>query len=465
MEYCKELVLKEMSNMVTNVKDNTSWQETLKKHPNDISTITAVLWKQLLNMNAKFPTAKNELKELLREAVTIKNKVYVIRNRFAMKIVNNTKLRDDSVHEGAIGFTLNKLRSKLPTPGVVYTMGVFKAPLIMARSSVSGMQQEPEGFNLDRNYHYIATEYINGPHLAEYRNECSLSDMMRAYIQVFFTLRMLYEETSFTHYDLHGGNVVILERGKNETISYPWGTVYSNFYAIIIDTGRSYIKTGDDKVISYINQRANIFGVPHEFYDIFYLITRTLPPKYHHTNDGKALLKFFGLQRFDSEPNEDIKRIINNNFEWHKFVELLYGLDSTKKCLSRPVIKIPPTPNVVVREKPKDPNFDQLVEYITSIPKTYELRRQIIDNIEIDNQRLVVINNLISIATFQTPCKCEINTDKITESKHVILMSRLQELVQRTKSAELRPLLLSLQQYYQKRIDTWINFLKKWFNG
>jgi len=462
MDYCKELVLKEMSNMITNTKDTISWHEAVRKHPNDLDMITGLFWKQMVNMGSKFPIAKDELKKLLREAHVIKNKVYVIQNKFAMKIVKNTRIRDDAIHEGAVGFTLNRLRSKLPTPGIVYTMGVFKAPVILTRD----MPDIPEEFSANRNYHYIATEYINGPHLAEYRDECTLTDLMRAYIQVFFTLRMLYEECGFTHYDLHGGNVVILERNRNETINYPWGTVYSNFYAIVIDTGRSYIKTKDDKIVTYINQRANILGVPHEFYDIFYLLTRTLPSKYHNHNDVKMLLRFFGLTRFDSVPNDDIKLIINNKFDWNRFVELLYTLDSTKKCLNRNAIKIPQAVTPVVQKPlPIDPNFEQLCDYLNTVSKTFELRRDIIENIDKDNHRLSTINNLISNATFSTPCKCQVNTDKITESKHDILISKLQELVNRTKSNELMPTLILLQAYYQNRVDTWIGFLKKWFNG
>jgi hypothetical protein len=113
---------------------------------------------------------------------------------------------DGLLHEYFVSLTcLNPLR--LRTPGFMYTFGAFRcsAPIIEGKKVVQWCT--PKGPSVN----YVIFEKISGRAFDDLVPTLSLREFLSYYIQVAINTKIGVETCSWTHYDLHAGNVLCRE--------------------------------------------------------------------------------------------------------------------------------------------------------------------------------------------------------------------------------------------------------------
>jgi len=166
---------------------------------------------------------------------------------------------DEMSHEFFIGYQLNKLRSKIPN--FMYVYGMFKCgkpqpDIADFEDPVSPCPDFLGTENTNNSRNYLLMEIVKPP---QFKNpgydmydfcqddSCNPNKFMSLYFQIIFSIYIAYIELDFTHYDLHGANVMIQKTKNNELIfipySYNGNVIYIKARGIakIIDYGRSHV--------------------------------------------------------------------------------------------------------------------------------------------------------------------------------------------------------------------------------
>ena len=94
-----------------------------------------------------------------------------------------------------------------------------------------------------------------GYDMLEFCNICDSIQFMSMYLQILFSLHTAYTDFGFTHYDLHGGNIMVQKTNNNQIVYIPYmykGTKYyvmTRSIAKIIDYGKSHVDLNDGQHI------------------------------------------------------------------------------------------------------------------------------------------------------------------------------------------------------------------------
>jgi hypothetical protein len=174
-----------------------------------------------------------------------------------MKVINSEKgkMADNLFHEAMVGRVVNKFANVFPC--FIRTFGMFsyrdpaksaytvqgigmelltEMPTVAETCETAGRQA-------------ILVEYIEGKPLKElYKSKSFLqTDIYEVLFMIYYPLAMLSEE--YTHYDLHTGNVMLVEIKKGRFVKVvvvkPHGdpiVFYTRFIPKIIDYGRNYVR-------------------------------------------------------------------------------------------------------------------------------------------------------------------------------------------------------------------------------
>lgn len=268
-----------------------------------------------------------------------RQRIYLCENVLAIKLNDFADDHDDTLNETAIGIQLNSMRKFCPN--FVYTYGAFSSPVLVTRI------RPLDSYDPYKPYNHCVTELINGMSLSRYTSDHNLHEIMPYVLQVFFACKWAQLKYGFTHYDLHGGNVILRETSGPVVIDYPWGTVKSNHIAVIIDFGRSHARV-KGKSVGRVIKRQGVHNYTSEFYDFYFILerlfftnpttknpVRSIHPRVSSEPDIQALFEFFGIDHGD-HLYDDMRLLIEKSYNWDAFVELLFTLDSTKTCLQRP---------------------------------------------------------------------------------------------------------------------------------
>lgn len=474
MEHRTNIVIDHL-NRLRSLDAPTPWLEagkTLSKHYEDGEYVEKLAANFLQtattpSVGNSLPHADKFLKKALAKAPVIKDRVYILSSTLVAKINNSHEDRNDTLHEVAVGTALNDLRlHDLPAPNFVYTVGAFQAPLMIKDTT-----NPPKGFEFGRDYNYVVTEFIDGEQFAHFRGKRELSELMPLILQVIFALRMGYIKYKITHYDLHGGNVLIHPTKNKKKVTYPWGTVATNYYATIIDTGRSYAEIEGQGIGRVIEKHA-VYEKPYPFYDIYFFLQRIISSRLYKNPDIRALLTFFGMPEFNPDVHLDMPVIIRRSYNWDSFVELLYSLNSTRNCLIRPTEPVPipvaaaPLIEAVVVSKPDNPTTKELETWFRS-QRTPEVRLEVMTILNADRSRLDQLNAVLAKAVkpISGPELKDINVERLREQDHSLLLTDLGRLVSMTPSSQLRAPLIGLVNYYKARLVVWNNILENIFGG
>ena len=163
------------------------------------------------------------------------------RNFFVIKAPKDQQVNEDLTHELFVGlFGTNTMRALVPN--FAYVFGGFSClPPIVSTKDKSVMTW----CTSDGNIHYVVYENINpGLSMYDFSKSCSVENFLQQYLQILFAIRLAQIQIDFTHYDLHGNNVLVKQLGT--TVSIPYQTergleyLTSNGIATIIDYGRSH---------------------------------------------------------------------------------------------------------------------------------------------------------------------------------------------------------------------------------
>lgn len=195
---------------------------------------------------------------------------FLIQNpKFVAKI---NKRQDETPHEAAIGFTLNKLKRKIPN--FVFLYSTFKCNIPEENAEILCDLKKKNGM-------FIAFEFIPGVRLEISIKTLTNNEFFEIYLQILNALNIAWEECDFTHYDLHLENILI--RDLDEPIIVPIYTMEGILYLktrkipYIIDYGFSHVIVDGISLDKY--QTENDGVIPQEsfpMYDVFFLFDKTL---------------------------------------------------------------------------------------------------------------------------------------------------------------------------------------------
>jgi len=168
-------------------------------------------------------------------------------NLFVMK-VPKSRNKDYLIHEALVGiYGMNKLRHILPNYMYVYGYVKCSPPAIVNKEVITWCGGGAPSVS------YLITENIRDSVSIEdfiVDENTTPLDIVAVIYQVFNALNLAYKYYGYTHYDLHGGNILV--RKYNSLITVPFlgemtnvlGYIASIYVPYIIDYGYSRITVG-----------------------------------------------------------------------------------------------------------------------------------------------------------------------------------------------------------------------------
>lgn len=212
------------------------------------------------------------------------------------------------VHEYFVGRFLNNLRESIPN--FVYTYAGFICSPPFSKDFLPGFQgSQPVNWCARKpGVQYLVQEKIPGEVMDDVIENMPVKTFMELLLQLVFSLNIANRFYSFTHYDLHIGNIILRDNGLPFSIPYstPDKEVYimSRYVATIIDYGFAFIRVdvGNDfeNFGAYFNENFGITLKPFPLYDIFTLLTDC----YYNSPNlkriiGIMLVEFFNIRNLE----------------------------------------------------------------------------------------------------------------------------------------------------------------------
>lgn len=224
-------------------------------------------------------------------------------------------------HELVVGKVLNSIRSVVPN--FAFILGAFECGPPVVKPGV-GKSEKSKVITWCRGgskVKYIMYENVsNSKSLYDFCETCSGQDYMDIIIQINYALMMAYRMVGFTHYDLHGENILIKEiKDHREGAYIPYGGdfVYSKYLAMFIDYGYShvYLPGTDNESVGYkpdSGPKENLYMIQHGTYidrpsplaDCYRLLEATL--SYMKQVNRKAYDEVYGLMYFFHPETENL---------------------------------------------------------------------------------------------------------------------------------------------------------------
>ena len=309
-----------------------------------VETRLADAAKWMLN----FPCGTRHFSKALKNADLKRDRVYLIPGVIAVKFPDREDFRDENVSEACVGLQVNSLRKECPN--FVWTYGI-------ARLSPP---RQMKGYSMDKEYLCVLTEKIDGISLTQFSNKKSFQELFPIFVQIWFALAFA-RKIGLTHYDLHSGNAIIVELKKPMTIHYPYGSITTQHLVKIIDWGRSFVFSSDEKrvPIGRIIRGQNVRLVPNYFYDCYFILERTLPTSSYKEGEVSRFLKFFDVVP-SGKIYTDMQKVANTEYDWEKWLDLIINCSSGKKYIRPTISKV----STSIRNLENDFTFNQLRQYL-----------------------------------------------------------------------------------------------------
>jgi len=175
--------------------------------------------------------------------MVVKSDLKSIKNRFVVKYSRRNN-SSETIHEAFVGlFGTNELRYYIPNFAMVY--GLFECGKMIENPLKKKLTGLCNIFP-QTSFYVVYEDVSNGMDLKDFlhRDDLTLEDVANIVLQISIALNIAYKKIGFTHYDLHGGNVLIKKLDSPVTIKYA-KELYLNtaWIATIIDYGRSRVQT------------------------------------------------------------------------------------------------------------------------------------------------------------------------------------------------------------------------------
>ena len=253
------------------------------------------------------------------------------------------------LHEAAIGIALNSISHM--TPNFMYFYGLlpsdFNYNIQVPENSIIAYNTEYPGFPV--------FEYINGQTLEKWLSARvgiakEKQNIKSVISQVLLSLYIANEMLDYTHFDLHLGNVMVIDLGTQKPIQYelPDGIIYewnTRYLVKIIDYGRNYAKIKNMKIIKDLRgfEKYGIDNQPNHQFDIVRFLLYTL----HITQDTEIYDTY--LQNFITGPLSfnDLDNIIAEYVKFYNTLPVeqrkldisLTGLDIVQKIMGSDIVE------------------------------------------------------------------------------------------------------------------------------
>jgi hypothetical protein len=250
-----------------------------------------------------------------------------VEQAFVIKtLLDNNDVSKDFQHEYFIvAYYLNKLRDHIPNFAMSFGMFECSGMVVGTKGDVKEFCARKEGDDK-----YIIMENVRGG--------ISLRDVSKRYdfdmtynflMQVFYSLEIAQRLVGFTHYDLHGDNVLIRslpdKYGKKAFIDYGDVKMLVPNVATMIDFGMSRVSEGDKNYGTYGLEKNNVFADRSNIlYDIFKLMMWTRETVVNSDEKRNSMNKMISSLFFPSmtvQEFEDVmlinrKRLKDNYFSF-----------------------------------------------------------------------------------------------------------------------------------------------------
>jgi serine/threonine protein kinase len=177
----------------------------------------------------------------------------------------------DLLHEYFVGRFLNELRGTISN--FAYTYAGFTCSPPILTNNLGGINIPTINWCARKpGVQYIVQERIPGKAMRQLLSKISPNVFMQIFLQIILSLAEAHKRFGFTHYDLHGGNVILRDTGTPISMAFPSpsGEIYitSQYVATIIDFGNAFIKVN-------INGEKQTFG--KHFLEHYGITRRSFP--------------------------------------------------------------------------------------------------------------------------------------------------------------------------------------------
>jgi hypothetical protein len=238
------------------------------------------------------------------------------KNLFVIKAAKSTD--DNFYHEAIIGMAcLNNLRKNIPNFACIY--GFFKCgePIFKHDGQVA------EWCTGDDKVEYIIYENIeNSKSIKDLLNTNSITSekFLQYLIQLLYALKTANKEYKFTHFDCHGGNVLLRKLSQPALIKYTENIyIKTDEVLTFIDYGMSYVEANIDNVRTKLGcdtnyEQYNIFN-DKDFiiHDIFKFISVCLYGEHIFKNIRDDLLSYFYIY----DPSKSYEKMLMESVHYY----------------------------------------------------------------------------------------------------------------------------------------------------
>ena len=166
---------------------------------------------------------------------------------------------------------LNNLRNFIPNFN--YSYGYFECSQVLTNNKQLGDWCSSDGNVVyTMNELIINRSHVNGMTFFQKAQTLSEIDNLKVYFQVIFALEIAHQMYDFTHYDLHGSNVLVDELDHEIVIEYPRrGKIRTKYVAVIIDFGFAHFRYNEINFYSRGHEHIGVINRSYPAYDIWKL--------------------------------------------------------------------------------------------------------------------------------------------------------------------------------------------------
>ena len=252
----------------------------------------------------------------------VQGKIYtaVFKNIRDAIVLKQSKRDNDNeiIHEFFVALVaLNRLRELIPN--FMYIYGTFHC----------GDPKEGKGWcdqKTENQKTFLICEKISGKLLPNSLFNCNIEQFLSYLLQIVGALQIAEEQFSFTHYDLHGGNIIL----RDHTLPYFYIKYQDIFIktdkiATIIDYGLSSIKVNGKwyGLSSYSREKLlhHKYNTLNPDFDLFKVIggSYVYSTSYKNKNISEftrmILLEYFNV---DTNNKPEFDKVLKTGFNWPK---------------------------------------------------------------------------------------------------------------------------------------------------
>lgn len=456
LETWKKIIKNDYLEKINNTISIQSFREIRVLHKvsgynqQQLANLASLFFQEYTEDRSGTPYSSRKLRRLADDGVVHRDRIIISNKLFVLKYPDEDDEGYDSIfQEAAIGIQVNNLRSACPN--FVYTLGICK------NEAPYGVKK----YSRNQNYHCIALEHISGESFSKIVERRTFRENYDIYLQIWLALAFAHSQIGLTHYDLHTGNVIVIDLPDYVNIEYPWGTLRTKRIAKIIDWGRSfsYAKYKGRRVsIGYPYPQLGIQAGPNYFYDAFFILKSSIKRRDHEMDE---FFNFFNLDVRVGD-NRDLIQMSKRSYDWFRWYNLITDHPFAQNMFKKRNVNLPDPLNFPKPELAEEYTFKELEKYLNDWRS--EDHNLVKNQHKIEQERLDKLREMRTFLRSDKPLpnKLEkINLNDYTEEMQEKIINSLNNIISEFPSRH-------LGEYLDQLIQTVINrltFLKRLINN